>query len=105
MKEPEAFEVREDKKNKKRKFLNEVRPPKYWNFFEDGPESEKVDHVLRYNAKPVECYADGRIEKIMENLDRIGYDLMNYENPKWNIIRKKTIEIFIELDKRRGQED
>ena len=50
---------------KKRKFMNSVRPPNYWNFFEDCKEEEKVEHVLRYNAKPQEAYRDGRVERIL----------------------------------------
>ena len=52
IKDLETFEAKELQNEKKRKFLNEIRPPKYWNFFEDVDESEKVPHVLRYNAKP-----------------------------------------------------
>lgn len=76
-----------------------MRPPKYWNFFENGPEEFRVKHVLRYNAKPTESYTDGRVEKVLDNIERIGYDLRGYEQPKWNVIRKKSIEIFAELEK------
>lgn len=55
--------------DKKRKFMNSIRPPNYWNFFEDGSEHLKVKHVLRYNAKPFESYKDGRVEDIMENIE------------------------------------
>lgn len=41
---------------KKRKFMNDLRPPGYWNFFEDCKEEEKVPHVLRYNADPRKSY-------------------------------------------------
>lgn len=41
--------------------MNEIRPPNYWNFVEEGMETNKVKHVLRANAKPVECYEDGRV--------------------------------------------
>ena len=48
--------------NKRRKFLNQLRPPGYWNFFEDCKEENKTQHVLRFDAKPKECYSDGRID-------------------------------------------
>ena len=31
----------------------------------DNKEDEKIAHVLRYDADPVSCYRDGRIEKIL----------------------------------------
>jgi len=55
--------------NKKRKYMNSYRPPEYWNFFEDCREEEKIEHVLRFNAKPNDSYKDGRIEKILENIE------------------------------------
>ena len=61
----EAFMEKALEDNKKRKFLYQLRPPYYWNFFEDCKEEEKVSHLLRYNAKPAESYRDGRVEKIM----------------------------------------
>lgn len=81
--------------------MNEFRPPNYWNFFDDAPEGAKVKHVMRYNANPAECYKDGRIQKITENLMRIAYDLKGYEQAKWNIIRKKSVEIFIDMERKK----
>jgi hypothetical protein len=60
---------------KKRRFMNEIRPPMYWNFFEDGPEAHRVKHVLRHNADPTKCYSDGRVEKIMTTIEEIGMNL------------------------------
>merc|ERR1711957_181689 len=79
---------------KKRRFMNTLRPPYYWNFFEDGPSPDRVDHVLRHNADPIKCYSDGRIEKIMENIEQVGMNLSMYESEKWNRIRKDTLVIF-----------
>jgi hypothetical protein len=51
---------------KKRKALEEIRPhDKFWNFFEDCRNEEKVPHLLRYNADPKKAYIDGRIEHIL----------------------------------------
>ena len=41
--------------------MNQLRPPHYWNFFEDCPDEEKVSHVLRWDADPISCYKDGRV--------------------------------------------
>ena len=65
-----------------------IRPPNYWNFFEDGKEEDQIKHVLRYNAKPAECYRDGRIEKILTNLEEIGMNLAKHEPFKFNLLRK-----------------
>jgi hypothetical protein len=57
-------DIEEDEKvqDKKRTFLNMMRPPYYWNFFED---EEHTPHVLRHDAKPQDCYIDGRVEEIL----------------------------------------
>jgi len=46
-KDGEKYEEEQKLENKKRKFMEGLRPPLYWNFFEDGNESTKVKHVLR----------------------------------------------------------
>ena len=74
--------------------MNDFRPPGYWNFFEDCKEEDKVEHVLRYNAKPTATYQDGRIEKIMENLELIGMNLSKHEPEKFKQLRKRTLAIF-----------
>ena len=59
--------------------MNEIRPPNYWNFIEEGEAENKVAHVLRYNAKPTEAYEDGRVQKIMTAIEEIGMSLSRYE--------------------------
>jgi hypothetical protein len=59
--------------------MNDLRPPGYWNFFEDCKEEDKVAHVLRYNANPKQSYNDGRIETILENIELIGMNLSKHE--------------------------
>ena len=76
------------------------RPPHFWNFFDDAPEHEKVKHMLRYDADPKKCYEDGRIEKILENIEQIGMNLRSYEDKKWTRIRKQTYDVFHALDKK-----
>lgn len=50
-----------------------MRPPYYWNFFEE--EDVSVPHVLRPEADPRKCYIDGRIESLLEDVERIGFHL------------------------------
>jgi hypothetical protein len=59
--------------DKNRNFLNQMRPPFCWNFTEDG--DKKTPHVLRHNAKPQECYIDGRVESLLEDIESIGLHL------------------------------
>lgn len=87
-KDADQFEARAIQHIKKRKFMNEIRPPVYWNFFEDGPEEERVKHVLRHNAKPTDAYCDGRVEKILTAIEEIGMNLQRYEESKWTVLRK-----------------
>ena len=54
--EPEQVDARLTSDHKKRKFLNELRPPKYWNFVQKCPEDLKVKHILRFDANPAGCY-------------------------------------------------
>jgi len=82
---------------KKRKYMNSYRPPDYWNFFEDCKEEEKVSHVLRFNAKPSQCYKDGRIESILQNIEEIGMNLSKHEPEKFQQLRKRTLAIFKDL--------
>jgi hypothetical protein len=95
-KDGDEYEAKALENMKKRRFMNEVRPPMYWNFFEDGPEMSKVKHVLRHNAKPTECYLDKRVEKILTAIEEIGMNLQNYEKERWEVLRKHTVVIFIQ---------
>ena len=90
----EDYEEKAKQDSKKRKFMNQIRPPHYWNFFEDGPKQDRVSHILRHNAKPQECYTDQRIEGIMTAIEEIGMNLMRYEEAKWNTLKKHSLEIF-----------
>ena len=70
---------------RKRKFMDAHRPHAgFWNLYEDGPDHEKVEHVLRHDANPEKCYIDGRVKKILENITEIGMSLRTYEEEKWN---------------------
>ena len=77
-----------------RKFMNEIRPPNYWNFVEEGPKENHIKHVLRATAKPNDSYEDGRVQKILTAVEEIGMSLQRYEESKWSILRKQTLEIF-----------
>lgn len=93
-KDGDEYEAKALKDITKRKFMNEIRPPNYWNFIEEGPEDQKVAHVLRANAKPEQCYEDGRVQVIMTAIEEIGMSLQKYEDKNWQNLRTKTLEIF-----------
>jgi hypothetical protein len=93
-KDGEEFENHSKIEDKKRKFMNSIRPPNYWNFFEDGAPTLKVKHVLRYNADPRKAYCDGRIERILDNLFAIGRDLTHYADMSYKRLAVETYNIF-----------
>lgn len=74
-KDGDAYEEKALKDITKRKFMNDIRPPSYWNFIEDGEPEERVQHVLRYNAKPTDAYEDGRCQIILTAIEEIGMSL------------------------------
>lgn len=80
-------------REKRRKFLNEMRPPKIWNFFDDS-QGEKIDHVIRYNANPAACYQDGRIQKIMANVQEVAANLATHNEEIWKALLRNTLEVF-----------
>lgn len=94
VKDAEENEQKALKDITKRKFMNDIRPPHYWNFIEDGPEENRVQHVMRYNAKPTECYEDGRVEKILQYIEEIGMSLQSFEEDKWKTLRLRTLDVF-----------
>ena len=68
-KDGEKYEEEQKVENKKRKFMESMRPPVVWNFFESGAEGTKVKHVLRSAADPTKSYTDGRIQKIIGSIE------------------------------------
>ena len=90
------FKEVKSKEIKKRKDFYQLRPPECWNFFDDSPEEQQAKHVLRANADPLnlKIYSDGRVEKIMKNIEEIGINLSRYEQSNWDLLRKRTLEIF-----------
>jgi hypothetical protein len=51
---------------------------------------------LRAEAQPLseKIYVDGRVEKIMANIETIAMNLSRFEQVKWETLRKHTVEIF-----------
>lgn len=94
-------------KDKKRAFVNYMKPPFCWNFFLkddedfDGEES-KIPHVLRADAEPQKCYIDGRVESVLEDINSIGFHLTRHEEIRWVTLRNFTLQIFIEMAKKEG---
>lgn len=93
----EEYYTKEMNEMKTRGQYNTMRPPEVWNFFDDKAAHEKVRHVLRYNANPAACYKDGRVERIMKNIEEIGMNLSRYEEQKWKTLRKHTMAVFAKL--------
>ena len=87
-KEEEEEEKAEDKK---RRFLAMMRPPYIWNFFEEGDETP---HILRAEADPAKCYADGRIESLMADITQLGFHLTKHEEQRWKMLVQYTLDIF-----------
>lgn len=82
--------------DKKRAFINYMKPPYCWNFFlkDDDEEEQKVPHVLRAEAEPQKCYIDGRVESVLEDINSLGFHLTRHEDLRWKTLRNFTIEIF-----------
>lgn len=76
---------------KRRRFLESMRPPFIWNFFEEGDETPKF---LRAEADPAKCYIDGRIESLMADITQLGFHLTKHEEQRWKMLVQYTIEIF-----------
>jgi len=87
-KEEEEEEKLEDKK---RKFLQQMRPPYVWNFFEEG---EQTPHILRPEAEPHKCYVDGRIESLFADIQSLALHITKHQEERWKLLVKYTVEIF-----------
>lgn len=80
--------------DKKREFMAPLRPhERIWNF-EIEDEDEAVDHVLRPGADPRKSYIDGRIEKLLEKIERLGTHLRVHDETRWGMLAERTWEIF-----------
>lgn len=97
-KDADEWEKKQLEDHQKRKFLNEIRPPYYWNFFEDVPPEMRVEHVLRHNANPKESYKDKRVEKILEAIEELAMGLTKFEESNWKRLTESTIKIFKDED-------
>ena len=85
-------EEEEKLEEKKRKFLALMRPPYIWNFFEEGMDTPH--HILRADADPAKCYADGRIESLMADITQLGFHLTKHEEQRWKMLVQYTLDIF-----------
>lgn len=90
--------------DKKRRFMNDLRPGKIWNFFEDCPQDEKVDHVMRYNAKPEACYVDGRVNEILAAIEDISMNIANHLEVPWNNLVDNTLVVFKAINEHHKEE-
>ena len=53
-----------------------------------------MPHLLRADSNPKKCYIDGRIEKVMEDIQALGFHLTRHEDMRWKTLRNFTIDIF-----------
>lgn len=61
--------------DKKRTFMQPLRPHNnIWNF-KIEEDTEKVDHVMRVGADPRQCYIDGRVEALLDCIERVAIHL------------------------------
>lgn len=85
--------------DKKRQFMTPYRPDQMiWNF-EIEEDEEKVDHVLRPGADPRKCYIDGRVEKLLECIGKIGSHLKTHNEQMWHVLESHTLDIFYTQEK------
>ena len=85
--------------DKKRNFMQALRPhEKIWNFEIDEDE-EKVEHVMRPGADPRKCYIDGRVEALIEKINMIGANLKEHNADMWKYLETHTIDIFYSQEK------
>lgn len=82
--------------DKKREFLNPFRPDKrIWNFNED---EDPTPHVLRIDADPAKAYVDGRIEELLDIIERIAMHLKTFTGETWDALIKYVVKIFIDKE-------
>lgn len=80
--------------DKKRNFVNPLRPhKKIWNFVDENEET-KVPHVLRAAADPNAAYIDGRVADLLVVIEGMGAHLRMHNTDAWTHLNKQTIKIF-----------
>ena len=85
--------------DKKRAFMQPLRPhEKIWNF-EIEEEEEKVDHVMRPGADPRKSYIDGRVEKLIAHIEALGVHITGHNGEMWKLLEEKICDIFYSQEK------
>jgi hypothetical protein len=51
-----------------------------WNYKIEG---EPIPHVLRVDADPRKAYGDGRIQDILETIEKLAEHLKTEQEPSW----------------------
>ena len=93
-KKEESVEEMHELEDKRRKFMDSMRPHmRIWNFKMDDEET-KVPHVLRANANPAEAYIDGRIQDLLVLVEGIGCHLRMHNDEMWRHLNAMTLAIF-----------
>lgn len=55
-----------------------------------------MKHVLRAEADPRACYADGRIDTVLASIDSFAKDLQTYNPESWNTLTGHTLNVFVD---------
>ncbi len=85
--------------DKKRAFMQPLRPhERIWNF-EIDEEEEKVDHVMRPGADPRKSYIDGRVEALIANIETLGGHIKVHNEEMWKLLESHTCDIFYGQEK------
>jgi len=88
--------------DKKREFCRPFRPDqRVWNFEE---EEDPAPHVLRVGADPTKAYVDGRIEELLEIIEKIAMHLKTYQKETWDQLLKYEVAIFVAKEKAEAAE-
>ena len=105
--EPNALE-RGKIEDKKREFMYKFRPDRprddtipIWNFIE---QDNATPHVLRPDVQPTRSYEDGRVEELLDLIEKLAVHLKNYNEPKWNMLNNLTQRIFEDTHKAKEEE-
>lgn len=57
----------------------------------------QVPHVLRAEAQPSQCYIDGRIDLVMQDIEACGTELKTFFGEEWDHKVESVIEIFRDM--------
>lgn len=82
--------------DKKREFCRPFLPDQnIWNFVE---EEDPTPHVLRVDADPTKAYVDGRIEELLNIIEKLAMHLKTQQKETWDQLIKYEVAIFVKAE-------